>query len=112
MMLVSFETSMIAIQISANVRFSTRLLSVNHFFKVPTKKNYSGDIAVSGFSFRRMINTSGLHMAYSKNSDNYWNQNIVNGEYVIAYKFGPWLNQAVKSGLPEVNLFFKLGTQK
>ena len=102
MILVSFETNMIAIQISASVRFSTRPSSVNHFFKVPTKQNYSGDIAVSGFSFRRMINTRGLHNAYSKNSDHYWNQNFVNDEYVIAYTFGPWLDQAVQKGLPEV----------
>ena len=102
MMLVSFETNMIVFQKNASVRFSTRPSSVNHFFKVPTKQNYSGDIAVSGFSFRRMMNTSGLHMAYSKNSDHYWNQNFVNDEYVIAYTFGPWLDQAVQKGLPEV----------
>ena len=102
MMLVSFETNMIVFQKNASVRFSTRPSSVNHFFKVPTKQNYSGDIAVSSFSFRRMMNTSGLHMCYSKNSDHYWNENFVNDEYIIAYTFGSRLDKAVQSGLPEV----------
>ena len=41
------------------------------------------------------------HMAFPTWNP-YWDQNIVNGEYVIAYTFCPSLDQAVKSGLPEV----------
>ena len=58
-----------------------------------------------------MIKTSDdsneAHMAYP-NSNPRWNQNFVNGEYVIAYTLDPLLDQAVKSTLPEV--YFKFRT--
>ena len=41
------------------------------------------------------------HMAYPSWHP-YWDRNMVGGEYVIAYTFGPWLDQAVQSRLPEV----------
>ena len=109
-MRVLFETNMIATQINASVRFSTKLSSVNHFFKIPTIYNNSDDIAVSVTSFNRMIKTiddsNEAHMAYP-NSNPRWNQNFVNGEYVIAYTFDPLLDQAVKSTLPEVYSKFR-----
>ena len=40
--------------------------------------------------------------AYSKSNLDLWDQNFVNGEYVIAYEFNPSLDQAVQSALPEV----------
>ena len=49
-----------------------------------------------------MIKTSDEKLMAFPSWNPYWDQNFVNGEYVIAYKFDPSLNQAVRSGLPEV----------
>ena len=103
-MLVSFETNMIVIQKNASVRFSTKLLSVNqHFWNSSTKQNHSGDIAVTENTFNKMIKISDDFLrAYPSPNAYLWDQNFVNGQYVIAYAFDYGLNQNVKSMLPKV----------
>ena len=49
---------------------------------------------------------NGLWQAYT-NSKHLWDQNIVDGEYIIAYEFDPYLHQKLKSMLPKVCLRFK-----
>ena len=58
-------------------------------------KLYLGDIAVSENTVQKFLNTSdsfdaGLWRAFS-NSKNLWDQNFVNGEYIIAYEINPSL---------------------
>ena len=55
-----------------------------------------------------MIKTSddsNEHMAYPSLHP-YWNQHFINGEYVISYTLDPFLDQAVESMLPEVNIIY------
>ena len=40
--------------------------------------------------------------AFPKSNVTLWNQNLVNGEYVIAFKINPGLGQKLKNLLPEV----------
>ena len=83
-----------------------------NFIKTSGPKFYSGDIAVSENTVNKLLNTSdddddnGLWQAYT-NSKHLWDQNIVNGEYIIAYEFDPYLHQKLKSMLPKVRLRFK-----
>ena len=105
-MLVSFETNMIVIHQNASVRISTKLWSVNYyFFLFLTEETHSDDIDVSLTSFHKMIKTSNdsnEERGAFPTWDSYWDKHFVNGEYVIAYKFDPNLDQAVRNGLPEV----------
>ena len=55
-----------------------------------------------------MIKTSDeASMAFPNNFKPYWDQHFVNGEYVIAYKLNPGLDQRVESALPEVYSKYK-----
>ena len=52
------------------------------------------------------INSSGdLWRAYTKSNIDLWDQNFVNGKYIIAYKFNPTLEQKVQNMLPKVKIF-------
>ena len=42
---------------------------------------------------------------YTKSNIDRWDQNFVNGKYVIAYEFNPSLHPKVKNMLPKVNIF-------
>ena len=42
--------------------------------------------------------------AYPKSRVDLWDQNLINGEYKIAYEFNPNLHQKVRSLLPKVRL--------
>ena len=44
--------------------------------------------------------------AYTESGDEnfIWDQNVVNGEYVIAYEINPWLDHKLQSLLPQVGL--------
>ena len=44
-----------------------------------------------------------LWRAYPDSEVDLWNQNFVNGEYIIAYEFDPALHQKLKSLLPKVH---------
>ena len=82
--------------------FDQTVIGKQVFFYILTKQTHSGDVAVSSFSFNRMIKTSDERLMAYPTRNPYWDQNFVNGEYIIAYRFGPFLNQAVRNGLPEV----------
>ena len=74
----------------------------------PGSELFSGDIAVSENTVHKFITTSdnlntNLWRAYS-NSKHLWNQNLVNGEYIIAYEINSKLDQKLKSLLPTVTL--------
>ena len=74
-------------------------------------KLYLGDIAVSENTVHRFLNTSnyfntGLWRAFS-NSEDLWDQNLVNGEYIIAYELNPSLDQKLIGMLPTVRFRFK-----
>ena len=40
--------------------------------------------------------------AYADSRVDLWDQNVVNGEYVIAYEINPWLDHKLQSLLPQV----------
>ena len=70
-------------------------------------KLYSGDIVVSENTVHKFLDTNdGLWRAYS-NSEDLWDQNFVNGEYIIAYEINPSLDQNLISKLPTVRFRFK-----
>ena len=100
-----------AIQINASARILVELSLVNWILiKNFCPKHYSGDIVVSENTVYKLLNTSdyddtGLWRAYT-NSKHLWDQNIVNGEYIFAYEFDPYLHQKLKSMLPKVRLRF------
>ena len=68
---------------------------------------YSGDIAVSGKTVHKLVKINGdsnaaMLNAYPKSGVDVWDQNLVNGEYVIAYEINPWLDHKLQSLLPKV----------
>ena len=70
---------------------------------------YSGDIAVSGKTVHKLVKINGdsnaaMLNAYPKSGVDVWDQNLVNGEYVIAYEINPWLDHKLQSLLPKVGL--------
>ena len=73
----------------------------------------SGDIAVSRRSVKKLMNISYdadaiFSKAFPTSTSNLWDQNIVNGKYVIAYKLDSGLDHKIKSMLPKVSLIFEL----
>ena len=46
-----------------------------------------------------------LWRTYTKSNIDRWNENFVNGKYVIAYEFNPSLDPNVLNMLPKVNNF-------
>ena len=42
--------------------------------------------------------------AYPESGIDLWDQNVINGEYVIAYEINPWLDHKLQSLLPQVGL--------
>ena len=40
--------------------------------------------------------------AYPKSKIDLWDQNFVNGKYIIAYELNPYLHEKLKSMLPKV----------
>ena len=70
---------------------------------------YTGDIAVSGKTVHKLLKINGdsntaMLNAYPKSGVDLWDQNLVNGEYVIAYEINPWLDHKLQSLLPQVRL--------
>ena len=46
-----------------------------------------------------------LWRSYTKSSIDRWNQNFVNGKYIIAYEFNPSLHPKLQNMLPKVNIY-------
>ena len=46
--------------------------------------------------------SNAIWRGYSDSRIDLWNQNFVNGEYIIAYKFNPSLHKKLKNMLPKV----------
>ena len=87
---------------------SVKLLSLLEF---ADQQNYSGDIVVSENTYKKVMKTSvPLSRAYQSTEAKLWDQNIVNGEYVISYEIDYSLHQDVQSMLPKVYFIFR--TQK
>ena len=87
---------------------SVKLLSLLEF---ADQRNYSGDIVVSENTYKKVMKTSDdssapLFRAYQSTEAKLWDQNIVNGEYIIAYELGS-LHQDVQSMLPKVYFIFR-----
>jgi len=69
--------------------------------------NGLGDIAVSEKTFQKMMITSDdsnatLWKAYPDSRVDLWDQNFINGEYVIAYELDSGLHPKLQSLLPKV----------
>ena len=79
------------------------------FSKSFTQAINSGDIAVSEQTFQKLMNISddsnaALSRAYSKTNLDLWDQNFVNGEYIIAFELNPNLHHKIINMLPKVGL--------
>ena len=93
------------------MHLSTKLLLVSsNFYCWPTVINrilHSGDIAVSEKTVHKFMKTSGsnaaIWKAYPDSKVDLWNQNLVNGEYVIAFELNPGLGQSLQHRLPQVH---------
>ena len=76
--------------------------------KVSVKMMHSDDIAVSTRTVDKLMITSDdpnsafLNRAFPDSTVQFWNQNPVNGEYVIAYEMDPGLHWKLKTMLPKV----------
>ena len=68
----------------------------------------SGDIAVSARTVGKLMITSDdpnaalMSHAFPDSTVQLWDQNIVSGEYIIAYEFNPELHNKLKTMLPKV----------
>ena len=68
---------------------------------------HSGDITVSGRTIDTLMITSDdsnqrLNRAFQDSTVQLWNENLVNGKYVIAYELDPGLDDELKTLLPKV----------
>ena len=76
--------------------------------KVSVKVMHSDDIAVSTRTVDKLMITSDdpnsafLNRAFPDSTVQLWDQNPVNGEYVIAYEMDPGLHWKLKTMLPKV----------
>ena len=71
------------------------------------KKINSGDIAVSEKFFPKLMKTSddsnaALWRAYPDTKVDFWDENFVDGEYIIAYEMDPDLDPTLIKMLPKV----------
>ena len=99
---------MAATQINASVHTSTTLSLVNLIFVDIYNFFNSGDIAVSGKTVNKLMRLNGdsnaaIWNAYPDSEVDLWDQNVVNGEYVIAYELSPGLDRKLQNMLPKVN---------
>ena len=102
---------MAAIRINASVRTLITPLSVNQIFIGHTFTDYSGDIAVSRKTVHKLMKLSGdsntaMWNAYPDSKVDLWDQNVVNGEFVIAYEINPGLDHKLQNMLPKVYFLF------
>ena len=120
-MLVISKMNMNAIWLNASVQHSTKQSLVSSNFHCwPTvlivcewqtgfdRNLCSGDIAVSEKTVHKLMKTSSgsnaaIWKAYPDSRVDLWDQNLVNGEYVIAFELNPGLGQSLKNLLPNVS---------
>ena len=116
MMLVLKKMNLTAIwtHASAQILINMSLVIIPSIGKVFLKGIYSGDIAVSARTVDTLMITSddsnlgpGNHGpkpngAFIDSTIQLWNQNPVNGKYVIAYELDPGLDEKLKTKLPKV----------
>ena len=101
---------MTAIQTPASANILINLSSVKFLLigKASVKVINSGDIAVSARTVDKLMITSDdptaalMNQAFLDTTVQLWDQNVVNGEYVIAYELDPGLHDKLKAMLPEV----------
>ena len=67
-----------------------------------------GDIAVSRKTVQKLMNinsdiNANFSNAFPTTTSDLWDQNIVNGKYIIAYKLNPGLDHKLQSMLPKVS---------
>ena len=60
-------------------------------------------MALSSKFFEKFIKTND-DKAFVDSSTELWDQNVVNGQYVISYEVNQGLDDKIKNMLPEVNL--------
>ena len=69
---------------------------------------FLGDIAVSAKTVHKLMKASTsnttLWQAYPDSTHDLWDQNFVNGEYIVAYEINTGLDRSIQSLLPEVRL--------
>ena len=70
---------------------------------------HSGDIAVSRKTVHKLMKTDGdsntaMWGAYADSRVDLWDQNVVNGEYIIAYEINIGLDRQLQNLLPKVRL--------
>ena len=100
--------NMAATQINASVRTSTTPSLVNFFINISNPNLHSGDIAISGKTVHKFMKISSdsnaaIWKAYPDSKVDLWDQNLVNGEYVIAYELSRGLDRKLQNMLPKVN---------
>ena len=113
-MLALKRTNITATWTNASVKILINLLLVNFLSNsnVSVKVKNSGDIAVSARTIDKLMITSDdpnsalMSHAFPDSTIQLWNQNFVNGEYIIAYEFNPGLHHKLHTMLPKV--FFRV----
>ena len=76
---------------------------------VINRNHHSGDIAVSRKTVNKLMKISGdsntaMWGAYAHSGVDLWDQNVVNGKYIIAYEINHGLDRQVQNLLPKVGL--------
>ena len=109
MMLVLKRTNMTATWTNASVKIlnDLSLVKFQSISKVSMIVINSGDIAVSARTVDTLMITSDdsnatLWKAYPDSRVDLWDQNFINGEYVIAYELDSGLHPKLQSLLPKV----------
>ena len=110
MMLALKRTNITATWTNASVKILINLLLVKFLSNsnVSMKVKNSGDIAVSARTIDKLMITSDdpnsalMSHAFPDSTIQLWNQNLVNGEYIIAYEFHSGLHHKLQTMLPKV----------
>ena len=111
-MLALKRTNITATWTNASVKISINLSLVKFLSNsnVSMQVKNSGDIAVSARTIDKLMITSDdpnaafMRHAFPDSTIQLWNQNVVNGEYIIAYEFNPGLHHKLQTMLPKVCL--------
>ena len=103
---------MAATQMIASVNIIAKLSSVNENFYFTSLFSFLGDISVSRKTIPKLLKTSmnsnnGRLKSFPDSEVDLWDQNIVNGQYVIAYEMNGGLDPDFIDMLPKVSYCFK-----
>ena len=108
MMLVFLKMIMAAIWKNASVHILIKSSSVSfHFVNLYYIKKSLDDIAVSENTLNKVLKiynsqNATLLRAFPDAKVDHWDQNYVNGKYIIGYELDPSLHQKLQSMLPMV----------